>query len=263
MASKPLQLLLILLIISPSLTFKNDYELLLTYKKYLKVMKATPPAQKYTLVDMLETTIQSCMKSKLNIRDSKKIPDSEVERKVFSMTRIVTGKSREMKEAYAIMLAAPLCNFYIEEYFKYMFEDLMELFKSDFYEDHLDCFRKYDINNYETSDEDCTEIFGEFTKHYYLDQIDLVRDLIDNHDYPYCIENVAIKNAMYNYKAVIYANTNPYGLHRIVIRNEYVEMMKDSNQDALDCILMDLNSSKIDKFKLRAENEIRKNLRIE
>ena len=67
----------------------------------------------------------------------------------------------------------------------------------------------------------------------------------DNHDYPYCIENIAIKNAMYNYKAVVYANTNPYGFHRIVIRNEFVDMMKGSNQDALDCILMDLNLTKI------------------
>ncbi|CAG9811080.1 unnamed protein product [Chironomus riparius] len=219
-------------------------------------MKETPPATKYTLVDMLETTIQRCIKLKLDIRDSSHIPDKEVDRKVFSMTRIVTGKSREMKEAYAVMLAAPLCNYYVDEYFKDMFEDLMVLFKSDFYEEHLDCFRNFNINNFDTADEDCTEIFGEFTKHYYLNPIDIVRNLIDNHNYPYCIENIAIKNAMYNYKAVIYANTNPYGFHRIVIRNEFVDMMKNSNQDALDCILMDLNLSKVEKLNWKSLNEV-------
>lgn len=218
-------------------------------------MKVTPPAEKYSLVYMLQTTAQRCMKSKLNIRDSSKIPDKEIDRKEFSMTGIVTGKSREMKEAYAVMLAAPLCSLYVEDYFKEMFENLMVLFKSDFYEDHLECFRNYDIHDYDNADEDCTEIFGDFTKHYYLDPIDMVRNLIDNHGYPYCIENIAIKTAMYNYKAVIYANTNPYGFHRVVIRNEFVEMMKESNQDALDCILMDLNSSKIGNLKLRS-NEV-------
>lgn len=211
-----------------------DYQLLLTYKKYIKVIDTSAPAPINTLADMLQTTNQFCMKKKLQIYDPCNTTDHEIDAKHFSLTHVINGKSRDMREAYAVMLAGPLCSSLIREYFKATFHELLNSLKDRKYEENLDCFKDTD------TEKDCLFIVAEFTKSHVLNIVETANELVEVHGYPRCIQDVSMKLAIYNYRAVVYANSSPYEWNFYEVRKEFVDMMRECNEEALKCILDDL-----------------------